>query len=165
MEMCPCGSQKPYMECCEPIVTWKIAPSTPEQLMRARYSAYAKEKIDFILNTTIEDKRKECDEQAIRNWSVKSIWHQLEILNTEKGSPQDSEGLVEFIAHFTEAGIRKNLHEKAVFKKVDGKWFYIDGEIQKPKPFIRSEVKTSRNDPCPCGSGKKFKKCCALSAA
>ncbi len=25
-----------------------------------------------------------------------------------------------------------------------------------------SSAKTNRNDPCPCGSGKKFKKCCAL---
>ena len=25
---------------------------------------------------------------------------------------------------------------------------------------IRVEVKTGRNDPCPCGSGKKYKKCC-----
>ena len=60
MEKCPCGSQKSYNECCEPLVTWKTDASTPEQLMRARYSAYAKEKIDFILNTTIEEKRKEC---------------------------------------------------------------------------------------------------------
>lgn len=159
MDICPCGSQKPYNECCEPFVTWKINPSTSEQLMRARYSAYVKEKIDFILDTTLEEKRKECDEQAIRNWSSKSIWHKLEIISSKSGGPQDNEGMVEFIAHFTEGGIRKNLHEKAVFKKVEGKWFYIDGEIQKPQPFTRSDVKISRNDPCPCGSGKKYKKC------
>lgn len=27
-------------------------------------------------------------------------------------------------------------------------------------PYIRSEAKVGRNDPCPCGSGKKHKKCC-----
>jgi uncharacterized protein len=27
-------------------------------------------------------------------------------------------------------------------------------------PFGRPEKKTGRNDPCPCGSGKKYKKCC-----
>ncbi|MGF1643307.1 MAG: UPF0149 family protein [Thiotrichales bacterium] len=31
-------------------------------------------------------------------------------------------------------------------------------------PFRRAEVKTGRNDPCPCGSGKKFKKCCGADA-
>ncbi len=29
-----------------------------------------------------------------------------------------------------------------------------------PKPFVRAAAKVGRNDPCPCGSGKKFKKCC-----
>lgn len=28
------------------------------------------------------------------------------------------------------------------------------------EPYIRTEKKTGRNDPCPCGSGKKYKKCC-----
>ena len=27
-------------------------------------------------------------------------------------------------------------------------------------PFVRSGPKVGRNDPCPCGSGKKYKKCC-----
>jgi len=164
MEMCPCGSQKSYAECCEPIVTGKINAPTAEQLMRARYSAYAKQEIDYILNSTLEEKRKECDERAIRNWSSKSVWHKLEILSTKDGQPEHNQGLVEFIAHFTESGIRKNLHEKAVFKRVDGKWFYVDGEIQKPKPFTRSESKISRNDPCSCGSGKKYKKCCGIES-
>jgi preprotein translocase subunit SecA len=35
-----------------------------------------------------------------------------------------------------------------------------DGEPQKKKPVRRANEKTGRNDPCPCGSGKKFKKCC-----
>jgi len=29
------------------------------------------------------------------------------------------------------------------------------------EPFRRSDPKVGRNDPCPCGSGRKFKKCCA----
>ncbi|MFK7742457.1 MAG: SEC-C metal-binding domain-containing protein [Planctomycetota bacterium] len=28
------------------------------------------------------------------------------------------------------------------------------------KPFVHRATKTGRNDPCPCGSGKKLKKCC-----
>jgi hypothetical protein len=30
----------------------------------------------------------------------------------------------------------------------------------KPVPFLRTEKQVGRNDPCPCGSGKKYKKCC-----
>jgi len=31
---------------------------------------------------------------------------------------------------------------------------------EKPKTFVKSEPEVGRNDPCPCKSGKKFKKCC-----
>jgi uncharacterized protein YecA (UPF0149 family) len=27
-------------------------------------------------------------------------------------------------------------------------------------PYVRATLKVGRNDPCPCGSGKKYKKCC-----
>jgi SEC-C motif domain protein len=163
MEECPCGSKIDYLQCCEPVITHKVAASNPEKLMRARYSAYARSEINYIIDSTIEDKRKECDENAIRTWSQKSIWNKLEIIETKKGGPDDTEGMVEFIAHYTEGGITKNLHEKGLFKKIDGNWFYVDGEIQRSQPFTRSENKVSRNDPCPCGSGKKFKKCCATA--
>ena len=44
-------------------------------------------------------------------------------------------------------------------------YFYDDfdddfDKIEKPMQVIRSSPKTGRNDPCPCGSGKKYKKCC-----
>jgi len=160
MQTCPCGSQLPYEKCCEPIVTFREDALTAEKLMRARYSAYVVGAVDFILNSTIEGKRKECDEKAIRKWSQESVWHKLEIIETSNGGPEHTEGMVDFIAEFSESGIRKNLHEKATFKKVDGKWYFDDSEIQKQKPFIRTDLKISRNDPCTCGSGKKYKKCC-----
>lgn len=34
----------------------------------------------------------------------------------------------------------------------------------KPAPYVRSEPKVGRNDPCVCGSSKKFKKCCGAAA-
>jgi SEC-C motif-containing protein len=160
MELCPCGSQLQYTACCEPFISGTAPAPTAEKLMRARYSAYTKTAVNFIISTTIEQKRKECDEKAIRDWSVNSTWHKLEIISTDKGSAADAEGSVEFIAHFTEAGAEKTYHEKGTFKKVDGAWMYVDGEIQKQKPFVRADDKISRNDPCTCGSGKKYKKCC-----
>ena len=161
MQTCPCGSQQSYQSCCEQFVTCSADAPTAEKLMRARYSAYVLGAVDFIINSPIEEKRKECDEKAIRKWSQESEWYGLEIKQVTDGGPEHKEGVVEFIAQFSENGVRQSLHEKASFKKVDGKWFYEDSEIQKPKPFIRTEAKISRNDPCPCGSGKKYKKCCA----
>jgi uncharacterized protein YecA (UPF0149 family) len=38
------------------------------------------------------------------------------------------------------------------------------GEV-KVKTIIREAAKVGRNDPCPCGSGKKYKKCCGVGVA
>ena len=42
--------------------------------------------------------------------------------------------------------------------------FVGDGsQTQKKKPVVRKTQKVGRNDPCPCGSGKKYKKCCGMN--
>lgn len=55
------------------------------------------------------------------------------------------------------------LHESKQ-RKIDGTIFYAPPHTPSPSqsasPYRRSEVKTGRNDPCVCGSGKKFKRCC-----
>ncbi len=38
----------------------------------------------------------------------------------------------------------------------------VGGEDQMRKPVTRQEKKVGRNDPCPCGSGQKYKKCCGV---
>ena len=38
----------------------------------------------------------------------------------------------------------------------------IGSTQERPEPIRREEPKVGRNDPCPCGSGKKYKKCCGL---
>ena len=48
------------------------------------------------------------------------------------------------------------------FEHFDGK-VIMDHDIDvnlKQEPIKRTEAKIGRNDPCPCGSGKKYKKCC-----
>ena len=37
---------------------------------------------------------------------------------------------------------------------------YLEAASGKPKPITNPGAKIGRNDPCPCGSGKKYKKCC-----
>ncbi|MBD3244209.1 MAG: hypothetical protein GF331_26695, partial [Chitinivibrionales bacterium] len=76
-----------------------------------------------------------------------------------------SEGTVEFIASYDDSEGFKRHHEIGHFHKLHAAWYYEDGEMVKPKPVVRETPKVGRNDPCPCGSGKKYKKCCALSAA
>lgn len=159
---CPCGSGTAYENCCEPIIRGKQVAQTAEQLMRSRYSAYTKAEMDYILNTTHPSKRDDFNLEESTQWAKNSKWHGLEILSTEQGAPQDTTGVVIFIANYTQDGKTYRHHERATFVKENNQWYFEDGEPNKPKPFVRDAPKTGRNDPCPCGSGKKYKKCCMV---
>lgn len=157
-ELCPCGSTTPYAECCEPIIAGRRSASTAEQLMRSRYSAYVKVAIDYLYATTHPAHRKGYDHDGTREWAENSGWEGLEIIGTKRGGPEDSTGEVEFIAKFTEKGSARTHHELAMFKKEEGNWFFTDGKMVGQKPIVSNKV--GRNEPCPCGSGAKYKKCC-----
>ncbi len=156
---CPCGSSRPYADCCRPYISGTTKPSTAEALMRSRYSAYAMHEIDYIVATCVRDEKHDIDVEATRRWSEKSEWLGLKIVRTEKGGSADAEGLVEFVATYIQDGLRDEHHEISRFVKRDGAWLYDEGEII-PETVVRTGPKVGRNDPCPCGSGKKYKKCC-----
>ena len=159
-KICPCGSGKSYGECCEPIIKGTKLASTAEELMRARYSAYEKHEIDFIIESCHrEEGVNEIDREATRSWSEESTWQGLKIIRTEKGGTSDTEGVVEFEAVYVRKGLKDVHHETAAFKKIDGKWLYSSGNL-KTTTVVREGRKIGRNEPCPCGSGKKYKACC-----
>ena len=160
MKKCPCDSGFEYAECCEPYITKAKDAPTAEALMRSRYSAYVEQAIDYIVETCTNDEKNKIDIKQTKNWSEKSKWLGLKILSAEKGGPNDSEGTVEFQALYEMDGLRDNHHEKAKFKKQDGRWLYDEGEIV-PKTIVRAGPKIGRNEPCTCGSGRKYKHCCA----
>jgi SEC-C motif-containing protein len=158
MSNCYCGSGTTYADCCEPIIGGKHPAETAEQLMRARYSAYVGAQMDFVFETTHPDHRQGYDHAGTKEWAESSEWLGLEIVGTEKGGPADERGEVEFIARFNEKGVPREHHENAQFKKDNGQWYFTDGTMVKPKPITVNKI--GRNDPCTCGSGLKYKKCC-----
>ena len=160
MEKCPCGSDISYAECCQPIIQNTRNADTAESLMRARYSAFVNTEIDFLYNTVSEDQQKDFNYEEATDWSKNSEWKGLEIIETIEGGPEDDKGTVEFIAKFIQDKQEISHHELASFKKISGKWIFMDGIVPKPKQVIRETPKIGRNELCPCGSGKKFKKCC-----
>ena len=154
MANCHCGATNSFADCCEPIISGKKPAQTAEQLMRARYSAYATAEIDFLHDSLHAGGREAFDFDATKNWAENSKWQGLVILNSKAGQPDDKVGSVEFSASYTDAeGLVHNHSERSQFKKVDGQWYFCDGQS------INTE-KVGRNDPCTCGSGKKYKKCC-----
>jgi SEC-C motif-containing protein len=158
--LCPCGSQKKYSECCQPFHDGKAKPDTAEKLMRSRYSAYVAHAVDYVEQTSDPRHRESFDKEAALEWAKESEWLKLEIVSTRDGKPGDLEGEVEFKAHYRREGKEVVHHEVSLFTFFPKEqcWYYTDGkEIREP---IRAENKVGRNDPCICGSGKKYKKCC-----
>jgi len=160
MSFCPCDSHLEYKTCCQPYLSGKAAPDTAEALMRSRYTAYVKQDIDYLSKTHHPQTRHEFDPEAAKEWSEKSSWKGLEIKSVQQGASKDDEGFVEFIAHYEMDDQPTDHYEIGQFKKLDGQWYFFDGKTPRD-PYIRSAPKVGRNDPCPCGSGKKSKKCCA----
>jgi len=158
MNLCPCGSGVAYADCCEPVINGVRPAETAEQLMRARYAAYVGVQMDFVFETTHPDHRQGYDRAGAKQWAENSDWLGLEIVGTNKGGKEDSVGEVEFIARFKEKGQDREHHEMAQFKKDKGNWYFTDGALVKPRPLVVNKI--GRNDPCTCGSGLKYKKCC-----
>jgi len=163
-ELCPCKSGKTYGECCAPIIAGEAKAETAEQLMRARYSSYVTGDVGFLKASAIASTQAEFDLESAKAWSAQAEWHGLEIIRTEKGGAKDKTGIVEFRALYTANGEFCNHHERSTFVKEKGEWRFEDGEMLKEEPIVREEPKVGRNDPCPCGSGKKYKKCCGKDA-
>ena len=126
--------------------------------MRARYTAYVTAAMDFLFSSTHPGHRKDYDHTGTKAWAENSEWLGLEIIGTTRGGPDDAEGEVEFIARFKEKGASRSHHECAQFKREKGVWHFTDGRLAKPRPVTVTKI--GRNDPCSCGSGLKFKKCC-----
>lgn len=156
-QTCPCGSNLSFAECCEPVINGARETETAEELLRARYSAFVVGAIDFIVASTHSRTRKDIDLAFVREWSETSTWHGLDILETKPVN--DDKTFVSFECRFTQNGEDKVHREKSLFEREDGEWSFVTGDELK-NPTVRYEApKPGRNDPCPCGSGKKYKKC------
>lgn len=147
---CPCGSEKDYSDCCELLHKGQTADSA-EALMRSRFSAFALQLSDYLKTSWHPDTRPER-----LTLEQETEWKRLEILSASNDTQQ---GTVHFKAYYLErASLEKKqwhlLEETSKFLFENGHWLYHSGNYQP------QELKPSRNDECPCGSGKKFKKCC-----
>jgi SEC-C motif-containing protein len=160
MEACPCGSGRDFADCCQPYIQGEQQPPTAETLMRARYSAHVTSKVDYIYDTTHPEQRKNVDPKSVAAWCRKAQWQSLEILDTVDGGSGDQTGTVEFVVRYREKEKPIKHHEIAEFQRHEERWYFKDGHAPAQEQAIRQGPKIGRNDPCPCGSGKKYKKCC-----
>ena len=147
---CFCGSGETFEGCCAPLIDGTVQATSAVALMRSRYSAYAAGAGEYLVATTVPEKQVPEDAALIRAHAEQTRWLGLEVMeHSERGENAS----VTFKAFYRDGdGDIRVHHEKSSFKQLGGRWYYDEG--------ILYEAAVGRNDPCPCGSGKKFKKCC-----
>ena len=152
---CHCGSGQLFGQCCGPYLAGQSLPPTAEALMRSRFSAFQTRNAAYVRESWDASTRPsqlsfERDERT---------WHSLTIVSTLGGGEADERGVVEFKAHYELGEETYLLHEVSRFTREAGRWVYLDGACAFHGK-IAHQGKYLKNAPCPCGSGKKFKKCC-----
>jgi SEC-C motif-containing protein len=157
MKSCPCGSGNEYSHCCFLFISGQKLPTTPEELMRSRYTAYTQANIDYIRLTMQGPAAKNFDPIDAHKWATEVKWDKLNVLASQTKGRQ---GFVEFIAYYSDLDEAQTLHEVSEFHFEQGKWFYVSGK--QATPTFTPKIKLSRNASCSCGSNKKYKKCCGL---
>ena len=155
MSACPCGSGRAFDLCCGPILAGEPAPS-PEALMRSRYTAFVRHDIDHIERSCAPETRAAFSRDDAVRVAQECEWGPLTVMKAEEDG---DDGVVEFFLTFRRDGEEWPVHERSRFRRVDGRWLYVDSVLN-PKDPPRRVVKVGRNDPCPCGSGRKHKACC-----
>lgn len=155
---CHCGSPTPFSDCCQLIIEGKRPATTAEQLMRSRYSAFCTGNIDYLISS-LHPGQRQADDRAQLAATIKQYqWLQLRIIRCQQGGPEHHKGEVEFIASYQQDEKQAQLHENSQFIREQGQWFYVDGQIR-PSQQADAGSKPGRNQPCHCGSGRKYKHC------
>lgn len=158
MALCPCNSALEFEVCCGPIIAGTPAP-TAEALMRSRYTAFVQRQLDYVEQTHAPEIRDDFNRAEAERLAEECEWHGLDIRRaTEDGDTAE----IEFVIRFRRDQQEMVQAEVATFRRENGQWLYVKGDLN-PLIVQRQVSKVGRNDPCPCGSGKKAKKCCGTT--
>jgi len=141
---CICGNDKNYEACCGRFIQGALKPQSAVELMRSRYSAYVLKDGQYLYDTCSSALKNTEDIIAIQNNTIEWLGLKIE-------SFSDYE--VTFMAYYKHNNTIEVMKEHSFFILESEQLRYDRGEML--------EARISRNDACPCGSGKKYKKCCA----
>lgn len=120
--------------------------------MRSRYTAFCKGNTEYLITTRHPAQRQADDRQTLAQTIAETEWLGLRVLTCDRSKEAVGVGTVEFVAFYQSQGNLGQLHERSDFIRYNNRWYYHHGTILAP-------LSIGRNDPCWCGSGKKYKKC------
>ncbi|MCP5141247.1 MAG: YchJ family protein [Gammaproteobacteria bacterium] len=125
---CPCESGRAYGACCEPYLSRRENAPTAEALMRSRYVAYKLKNTDYLAYSWDPET---CPDDFFMDDGGR--WLGLKIKATEAGGEGDTSGMVEFVARYKVNGQGLRLHERSRFRRFEGRWVYVDGDLVEKK--------------------------------
>lgn len=125
-EQCLCQSNSLFSDCCEPYILGIKSPTTPEALMRSRYTAYALKNLQYIQDTMNGPASKGFDLTHALRVANDTHWRGLEV--APPTPPKENIGWVVFIAHYQYQNEDFRIFEKSEFRKENGKWYYYSGK-------------------------------------
>ncbi len=117
--------------------------------MRSRYSAFVLQNEEWLSASWHPDHRSD---GPLVDPSIR--WLGLEVIASDLG---EDRATVEFEARLLAAGTVDAVHERSEFVREQGRWYYTRGSGLAAR---FDAWKPGRNETCPCGSGRKFKRCC-----
>jgi SEC-C motif-containing protein len=120
---CPCGARRTYGECCGRLHAGEAAPDA-QALMRSRYTAYVFGIEDYLLDTWHPATRP----AELRLAESSPRWLGLQVRRT--AATGADQAVVEFVARYKAGGRSQTLHEVSRFVREDGRWFYLDGDVE-----------------------------------
>lgn len=121
--LCPCCSGENYQHCCAQVHEDLTKATSPEKIMRARYTAFTMSLIDFLYETFHPETRIYQDKNEIKQWAKENKWIKLEIIRCTPNT-------VEFKAHYINIDGEESVHyERSIFRQWEGCWYYLDGSL------------------------------------
>ncbi|WP_069859854.1 YchJ family protein [Desulfoplanes formicivorans] len=157
---CPCGSGLSFGSCCGPLLEGTSRPQTAEALMRSRFTAFATGRYAYLQQTVIPSLYDKFIPDDLARSTRHVRWTRLEIEGREAGTANDIQGTVIFSARYEHNNRQHIVRERSRFEKREGAWLYAGGHLLAENQVVGTGRSIGRNTPCPCGSGKKYKKCC-----
>ncbi|MCH9633078.1 MAG: hypothetical protein S4CHLAM6_14290 [Chlamydiae bacterium] len=135
MQPCPCNAEKSYKNCCYLLHTKERKAQNPLELMKSRFSAYAMDLPDYIIETThpnnplyLNDKSKW--KQSINESYSGVLFKKLEIL---EHTHNEDEGYVTFMATLEKLGQDISFQERSYFIFEHSNWYYLNGTLNTNK--------------------------------
>jgi len=127
---CPCDSGRKHKHCCRRLHRGTPAPNA-EALMRSRYSAYAVGDVAYLMATTHPDGPHWRDDagwaEELAAFCESTEFVGLRVIG--HGKLPNGEAWVEFEADLRQSGRAVPMHERSRFRRLDGRWLYLDGEV------------------------------------